>query len=122
MGDRGVRRCEHEGRPRPHAGSLQGRRTAQAPADALEAARSAVRGVRGSLREHGIGDEAVEGSRLDLKSAYEYGDGGRKFVGYQCQAAFAIESAGLDDVESLLIDIVAAGANEIEAVEFDVRS
>lgn len=97
-------------------------RTEQAPAEAFAAARSAVRGVRSTLREHGIGDQAVEGSRLDLKSAYEYGDGGSKFVGYQCQAAFAVESAGLDDVESLLIDVVAAGANEIEAVEFDVRA
>jgi uncharacterized protein len=83
---------------------------------------SAVRGVRSALREHGIRDAAVEGSRLDLKSAYEYVDGGRTFVGYQCQAALAIESIGLDDVEALLIDVVAAGANELEAVGFDVRA
>ncbi|MEU7612536.1 SIMPL domain-containing protein [Micromonospora sp. NPDC049204] len=95
-------------------------RVEQVPAAAFEAARIAVRAVRGALREHGIADAAVEGSRLDLKTATEYTDGSRKFIGYQCQAAFAIQSGVLDDVEQLLIDIVAAGANEIESVEFDV--
>jgi uncharacterized protein YggE len=84
-------------------------RVEQAAAAAFEAARAAVRAVRGVLREHGVGDAAVEGSRLDLKTATEYVDGARKFVGYQCQAAFAVESGALDDVEALLVDVVAAG-------------
>jgi uncharacterized protein YggE len=91
-------------------------RVEQAPAAAFEAARAAVP----ALREHGIGAAAVKGSRLDLKTATEYVDLTRKFVGYQCQAAFAVESGALDDVEPLLVDVVAAGANEIEGVEFDV--
>src|SRR6266508_3384542 len=95
-------------------------RAEQAPATAFEAARDAVRAVRGVLRQHGIGDGAVEGSRLDLKTATEYVDGSRKFVGYQCQAAFAVESGALDDLEPLLVDVVAAGANEIDGVDFDV--
>ncbi|GAB3809371.1 SIMPL domain-containing protein [Micromonospora zhanjiangensis] len=95
-------------------------RMEQAPAAAFEAVRTAVGAVRGALREHGIMDAAVEGSRLDLRTASEYVDGSRKFVGYQCQAAFAVQSDVLDDVEPLLIDIVAAGANEIEGVDFDV--
>jgi uncharacterized protein YggE len=95
-------------------------RVEQVPAAAFEAVRAAVRAVRAALREHGIGDAAVEGSRLDLKTAIEYVDGARKFVGYQCQAAFAVQSGALDDVEPLLVDVVAAGANEIEGVDFDV--
>ncbi|WP_231639931.1 SIMPL domain-containing protein [Micromonospora sp. NRRL B-16802] len=95
-------------------------RLEQTPAAAFEAARTAVRAVRGALREHGIADAAVEGSRLDLKTATEYADGSRRFIGYQCQAAFAVQSGVLDDVEPLLIDIVSAGANEIEGVDFDV--
>jgi uncharacterized protein YggE len=95
-------------------------RQEQAPAAAFEAARTAVQAVRGTLRQHGIGDAAVEGSRLDLKTAHDYVDGTRKFAGYQCQAAFAVESRALDDVESLLVDVIAAGANEIDSVEFDV--
>ena len=50
-------------------------RVEQSPTAAFEAARAAVRAVRGALREHGIGDAAVEGSRLDLKNATEYVDG-----------------------------------------------
>jgi uncharacterized protein YggE len=46
----------------------------------------------------------------------------RKFLGYECQASFALLSGNLDDVQPLLVDIVAAGANEIEAVEFDVTA
>lgn len=95
-------------------------RVEQVPAGAFEAARTAVRAVRAALREHGVGDAAVEGSRLDLRTATEYVDGARRFAGYQCQAAFAIESAALDDVEPLLVDLVTAGANEIEGVDFDV--
>jgi hypothetical protein len=74
-------------------------RVDQVPAAAFEAARTAVRAVRGVLRQHGISDAAVEGSRLDLRTATEYVNGAHKFVGYRCQAAFAIESRALDDVE-----------------------
>jgi len=66
-----------------------------------------------------VPDAAVERSRLDLRSSWSYGSE-RKFVGYQCEASFAVESGNLDDVQSLLVDLVAAGANEIDAVEFDV--
>jgi uncharacterized protein YggE len=97
-------------------------RVEQAPAAAFEAARAAVRAVRAALRQHEIGDAAVDGSRLDLRTATEYVDGSRKFVGYQCQASFSVQSSALDDVEPLLIDVVAAGANEIEGVEFDVAA
>lgn len=45
---------------------------------------------------------------------------GRRHRGCQCQAAFAVESSALDDVEPLLVDIVDAGANEIGGVDFDV--
>lgn len=95
-------------------------RVEQSPAAAFEAARAAVRDVRGALRDHGIPDAVIEGSRLDLTTATEYVDGTRTFVGYQCQAAFAVGSTLLDDVEPLLVDVVAAGANEIEGVDFDV--
>ncbi|MDG4788672.1 SIMPL domain-containing protein [Micromonospora sp. WMMD1102] len=97
-------------------------RIEQAPAAAFEAARAAVRAVRAVLREHGIDDAAIDGSRLNLKTATEYVDGRSKFVGYQCQAAFALQYGALDDVEPLLVDVVAAGANEIEGVDFDVSA
>jgi uncharacterized protein len=95
-------------------------RVEQTPAAAFEVARTAVGAVRAALRDHGIADSAVEGSRLDLRTVTEYVDGATTLVRHQCQAAFAVESRALDDVEPLLVDIVAAGANEIESVDFDV--
>jgi uncharacterized protein YggE len=44
----------------------------------------------------------------------------RRFLGYQCQAWFSVESRDLDDVQQLLEGIVAAETNEIESVDFDV--
>ena len=85
-------------------------RLEQSPSESFQAASEAVRGVRQALRDHGVGDAAVENSRLDLKSAWEYGNQ-RRFLGYQCQASFAVESTNLDGVQPLLIALVAAGAN-----------
>jgi uncharacterized protein YggE len=96
-------------------------RLEQAPAAAFAAVNGAVRAVRQVLRDHGVPDSAVEGSRLDLTSQWDYG-AERRFLGYQCQAAFAVESTDLDDIEQLLIDVVAAGAHEIDAVEFGVQA
>jgi uncharacterized protein YggE len=94
-------------------------RTEQTPSDAFAAASDAVHAVRQALRQHDVPDAAVERSRLDLRSSWNYGSE-RKFLGYQCEASFSVESRNLDDVQALLVDLVAAGANEIDAVEFDV--
>jgi uncharacterized protein YggE len=93
----------------------------QTPSEAFAAASDAVRTVRQALRDHGVADAAVERSRLDLKSAFDFANQ-RRFLGYQCQASFALESANLDDAQQLLVDLVGAGANEIEAVDFDVQA
>jgi uncharacterized protein YggE len=69
-----------------------------------------------------VPDAAVGSSRLDLTTIWGYPGGSRKFLGYQCQAAFAIESANLDDLQQLLVDLIAAGANEIDGIDFDVSS
>src|SRR5215468_9090348 len=89
-------------------------RLEQTPSAAFEAASGAVGNVRGVLRAQGVSDAAVEGSRLDLRTVWAYANGTRTFVGYQCQAAFVVESTDLENVQPLLVDLVAAGANEIE--------
>jgi len=96
-------------------------RLEETPSQAFAHASDAVHGVRQVLRQRGVPDRAVERSRLRLKSSWSFG-AERKFLGYECQAAFAVESADLDDVQQLLIDLVAAGANEIEGVDFDVAA
>lgn len=97
-------------------------RVEQTPSGAFAAAAEAVRAVRQALREHGVPDRAVERSRLDLKSSWSGYGPDRVFLGYQCQASFAMESDRLDVVQQLLDDVVNAGANEIEAVDFDVTT
>jgi uncharacterized protein len=97
-------------------------RLEQQPSASFAVVTETVHAVRQVLREHGVPDAAVERSRLDLKSAWSAYGADRKFLGYQCQASFAVESGNLDDVQQLLVDVVAAGANEIEAVDFDVAA
>jgi uncharacterized protein YggE len=92
----------------------------QTPSRSFDSASAAVQAVRHVLRSHDVPDAAVGSSRLDLRTIWVYPGGSRTFFGYQCQAAFAIESASLDDLQQLLVDLVAAGANEIDGVDFDV--
>jgi uncharacterized protein len=95
-------------------------RLQQTPSQAFESAGHAVRAVRDSLRRHSVPDAAVDRSRLLLTSAWSGYGADRKFLGFQCQAGFGVESRNLDGLESLVVDLVAAGANEIEGIDFDV--
>jgi uncharacterized protein len=65
--------------------------------------------------------DLVRVSQLDLRSEWSYGTP-KEFLGYQCTAQFSIESANLDGVQPLLVDLVNAGANEIEKIDFDVTN
>lgn len=91
------------------------------PGDAFEATRTGVNQVREVLRRHEIPDTAVFTSRLDLRSSWNY-DNERKLLGYECTASFVIELRALDILEALLVDVVEAGANQVDDVEFDVSS
>jgi len=97
-------------------------RLEQTPSLAFAEASKGVHAVREALRRHEIPDSAIERSRLGLRSSWSGFGPDRKFLGYQCTSSFAVESANLDDVQQLLVDVVAAGANEIDAVEFDVTT
>jgi uncharacterized protein YggE len=97
-------------------------RVEQKPSRAFAAASEVVQRVRQVLRRHGVSDAAVQRSRLDLRSSWSGFGPDRKFLGYECKASFSAESGELDDVEPLLVDLVEAGANEIEGVDFDVTA
>ena len=97
-------------------------RLEQTAAAAFAAGGTAVSAVRHSLRQHSVPDAAVNSSRLGLRTEWGYGNGKRTFLGFQCEAGYAIESGDLDGVQHLLVDLVAAGAHEIEAVDFDVAA
>lgn len=87
-------------RLRFHVARLQ-----QTPAEAFAAATEAVGAVRRAIRAHNVPDADVQRSRLSLKSQWNFGNE-RKFLGYQCQASFSVESRDLDDVQLLLVDVV----------------
>jgi uncharacterized protein YggE len=95
-------------------------RLEKTPGESFARASGSVHAVREVLRGHGVPDGGVERSRLGLKSTWNYGGSRREFLGYECTAAFAVQSGDLDDVQQLLVDLVEAGANEIEGVDFDV--
>lgn len=101
---------------------LAGNVTEKTPREAFEAGQAGVAGLRRVLRDHGIPDGRVSSSRLKLSSAYQYQDGVHKMVGCTCEAAFTVETGDLDGLQQLLIDVVDAGVNRVEGVEFDVTA
>ncbi|MFJ7328036.1 SIMPL domain-containing protein [Streptomyces cyaneofuscatus] len=98
------------------------KQTRQQPGEAFEVTRRGVNQVREVVRGHGVPDRHVSTSRLNLESSYAYGGSERKFVGYECTASFEIEVRALDTLETVLVDVVEAGANEVSGVGFDVRA
>ncbi|MFJ3082609.1 SIMPL domain-containing protein [Streptomyces halstedii] len=94
--------------------------TEDTPAEAFAATHGGVNRIRQVLRGHGVPEAAVSTSRLNLTSKWSYGET-RRFMGYECTASFVIELRDLDTLETVLIDLVDAGANQVSGVEFDVR-
>jgi uncharacterized protein len=96
--------------------------TRATPNEAFEVTRTRVNQVREALRRHEVPDKAVSTSRLNLQSVWNYAGNERKFGGYVCTASFVIELRDLDSLETVLVDVVDAGANEVQGVEFDVTT
>lgn len=96
------------------------KQTRPKPAEAFEVTRTGVNQVREVLRGHAIPDTAVSTSRLNLKSSWNFIGNERKFLGYECAASFVIELRELEILETVLVDVVEAGANQVDGVEFDV--
>ncbi|WP_405808580.1 SIMPL domain-containing protein [Streptomyces sp. NBC_01520] len=92
-------------------------RTRNKPGEAFAATRGGVNRIREVLRGHRIPDTAVSTSR----SPWTYGSG-RMFLGYECTASFVIELRDPDIPQTVLVDVVEAGANQVRGVEFDVRT
>ncbi|MFE2880524.1 SIMPL domain-containing protein [Streptomyces roseus] len=94
---------------------------APTPKEAFATAGAAVAGLRAALREHGIPDSAVSGSRLRLTSAYDGYGSDRAFKGYGCVARYTVRTDSLDRLELLIDDVVTAGANHVDDVRFEVE-
>ncbi|MBT2231637.1 SIMPL domain-containing protein [Nonomuraea sp. NEAU-A123] len=92
------------------------------PKKAFEAGQANVASLRGVLRRHDIPDAAVSASRLRLTSEWDGYGKEREFLGYKCEASFTIESRNLDGLQQLLIEVVDAGVNRVDEVDFDVHA
>ncbi|MCX4744989.1 SIMPL domain-containing protein [Kitasatospora sp. NBC_01287] len=90
--------------------------------EAFEVTRTGVNQIREVLRGHRVPDAAVSTSRLNLESSWSYRGNDREFLGYECTASFVIELRELEDLETVLVDVVEAGANQVDGVEFDVST
>jgi len=91
-------------------------RLEQQPGDAFRHAREAARAVRTYLAEVGVGD--VQSSRITLTQSFRYVGGEQRFLGYAATVAFHVLLRDLDRMEDVLTGVIGAGANEIDAVEF----
>jgi uncharacterized protein YggE len=97
------------------------KQTRQTPSESFEVCRGGVNQVREVLRGHGVPDAAVSTSQLMLRTAYTFGSE-RTFLGHECTASFVIELRALERMEAVLVDVVEAGANHVDSVEFDVTA
>jgi len=97
-------------------------RLEKTPAESFARASESVHAVREVLRGHSVPDSGVERSMLGLRSTWSSAGNRREFLGYQCTASFAVQSTDLDGVQQLLVNLVDAGANEIDGVDFDVAA
>lgn len=93
-------------------------RTAGEPRRAIEEAREGVARVRAILQQRGVADRDVQSSRVGLALAFEgYGEA-RRTIGYRAAHAFQALVRELCGIEELLIELVDAGAFEIESVSY----
>lgn len=92
-------------------------RQGKVPKDAFQETHKAVKGVRAYLNQAGAAGD-VAASRITLTRTFEYKDGRQQPTGYSAKVAFNVLLSDLARMEDLLIGVVDAGANEIDAVEF----
>jgi uncharacterized protein len=92
-------------------------RRERTPSQAFAAVTEAVGAVHQVLRQHGVPDEAIEQAQLSLQSTQEYET---RVDASRCESPFVITYADLDDVQPLVVDVVAAGAGQIDGLDFDV--
>lgn len=94
-------------------------RTNNQPDQALEATRQAVAAVRQVLRDRSVPDANVTSSRTSIQSSWDGYGPERKFLGHQCRAEFSIRVDQLDAVEPIVVELVAAGADEVLGVDYE---
>ncbi len=94
-------------------------------ASTLARARDDSRGRAAALMQvaidHGVAERDLQSEHLSLQPRYEgYGQpGGQQLIGYQGSRGLTVTLHELDQVEGLLYDMLAAGANRVDRVQFE---
>jgi uncharacterized protein len=94
-------------------------RSETGPAEAFAAAKAAAAGVQDFLKEQGVRN--FSSSRITLAQEYRIVNQAEKSgptLGYKARIGFNIKVSDLDRVEGLVSGLVAAGANELQAVTY----
>lgn len=87
------------------------------PVKAFEQTRQALRVVTDVLRGRGVPDKCIQTSQVSVEMAYgDYPQ--RKFLGYRAGINLRILLENLSVIESLLSEVVEAGAHHIEGVAY----
>lgn len=94
-------------------------RTEQSAHAALAATAAGVGAVQEVLTRHRLADRSA-GSRLNLTTLTNWVDGRSEPAGYQGQAGFEVHSRRLGEVTDLLTELVTAGADQIDGVEYGI--
>ena len=92
-------------------------RQAKQPKDAFQETHKAVKGVRSYLAQAGA-DGDIAASRVNLSRTFEYINNRQQATGYSAKVSFNVILSDLARMEELLVGVVDAGANEIDAVDF----
>ena len=95
-------------------------RLEQRPKDAFRQAREAAEKVGVYLGQAGIKD--IGSSRIALSQSFKYTGGEQRFVGYTAKVAFNVLLRDLDRIEEILTGVTDAGANEIDAVDYQTSN
>ncbi len=92
-------------------------RQAKQPKEAFQETHKAVKTVRSFLTQASVSVQ-VAASRVTLAQTFEYANGRHQSTGYSANASFHVLLSDLAQIEELLVGVVAAGANQIDAVEY----
>lgn len=87
------------------------------PKESFAAAQKGAVAVNTYLHESGI--KEFGSSRITLASESNYASGQQRFVGYRAKISFNVILRDMNQVDTLLSGIIAAGANELTSVTFE---
>jgi uncharacterized protein YggE len=101
-------------------------RDGKTASQALRATTQAMRNVLDAVRKHGVDPRDIQTSGLSVQPRYERppqrpgGDDRVSIVGYSASNQLSLRARRLESLGELLDDVVAAGANDIRGLSFDV--